>query len=478
MADVRVAMVATPDAANFGDVLFPVIADHELGARLGQVAITSYGYRGLASSGWPFPVRPVGALADEIADYDLLLIGGGHLVRDDPVADGYAPSDRRAHPPLGLWLVPALLAHAAGVPVAWNAVGVSDKLSPWLAPLVRVAVTGSAYVAVRNESSAEVLERFAPDARIQVVPDTAFGAAAVVDEEARRAAADQLAAAGIGDRGYVIVQSTNGLSAVREAVDEALGVARERDLAILEVPFGPILGDAPGALDIPGQVATLDAWPGPTVLAALIAGAQAVIHQSLHAGIVGVSVGVPCLRRPMPPGKHDSLNGAPGVHLLGHNGAITALSKPSPRSDPAAEVARRTIRARLDCHWDTVAALAQRRERRPGDELLRFLSRLPGLLEAEAARLAELERSQVACAEYEAGYRAFAARTDELSHALEQARSRIRALEMPDAGQIVASAELEYLRERDATLQRVLDGGWWRVRDRLQPVMALVRASK
>jgi hypothetical protein len=49
---------------------------------------------------------------------------------------------------------------------------------------------------------------------------------------------------------------------------------------------------------------------------------------------------------------------------------------------------------------------------------------------------------------------------------------------MPDAGQIVASAELEYLRERDATLQRVLDGGWWRVRDRLQPVMALVRASK
>jgi len=116
VADLRVAIVGTADAANYGDLLFPLIAAHELRARLGDVELVSYGYRDVGASGWPFAVRSAGALAREIAGYDLLLVGGGLLIRDDAaLADGYAPSDQSVHQPLGLWLVPTLLALMAGI---------------------------------------------------------------------------------------------------------------------------------------------------------------------------------------------------------------------------------------------------------------------------------------------------------------------------------------------------------------------------
>ena len=38
-----------------------------------------------------------------------------------------------------------------------------------------------------------------------------------------------------------------------------------------------------------------------------------------------------------------------------------------------------------------------------------------------------------------------------------------------------AEAELEPLRERSRTLDAVLAGGWWRLRERLLPLIRLVR---
>jgi lipopolysaccharide transport system ATP-binding protein len=458
MADLRVAMVATADAANYGDLLFPLIATHELRTRLGDVELVPYGYRDVAASGWPFAVRSVGALEKEISGYDLLLVGGGQLIRDDAaLAHGYAPSDQSVHQPLGLWLVPTLLAHAAGVPVVWNAVGAANQFARWLQPLMRAALKGCAYVAVRDEGSAAALARVVPDAQIHVVPDTAFGAQVLIDEEAKRVARRTLESAGIGDRRYVVVQSTTGLSAVRRAIDDALAAARAQDFAVLELPIGPILGDQAGALPIGGRVATLDHWPSPQVLTALLGGAEAIIHQSLHAGVVGFGAGVPCLRRPMPNGgKHDQLNGLPGVHLLGQNGAAAVLEAPRV-ADPTADAIRNAIRSTLDAYWDTVAGMAGQPASLARSAMLELISELPRAGQTSADEVASLERQLVAHAEYKAAYQAFAYRAEELA-------------ENPGD-----TAELAYLRQRDVTLQRVLDGGWWQLRNRLQALLRLAR---
>jgi lipopolysaccharide transport system ATP-binding protein len=458
VADLRVAMVGAADAANYGDLLFPLIAAHELRARLGDIELVPYGYRDVGASGWPFAVRSAGALASEIAGYDLLLVGGGLLIRDDAaLADGYAPSDQSVHQPLGLWLVPTLLAHAAGVPVVWNAIGAANTFARWLRPMMRAAVRGCAYVAVRDEASADALTRVVPDARIHIVPDTAFGAQVLVDEEAKRAAQRTLESAGIGDRRYVVVQSTTGLSAVRSAIDEALVAARAQDAVVLELPIGPILGDQTGAFPIGGHVATLDHWPSPQVLTALLSGAEAIIHQSLHAGVVGFGAGVPCLRRPMPGGgKYDQLNGLPGVHLLSQNGAAAVLATPR-LADPTADAIRNSIRGALDAYWDTVAGVAGRPAPLAGSAMLELISELPGMAQASADEVASLERQLVDQAEYKAAYQAFAYRAEELAENADD------------------TAELAYLRQRDVTLQRILDGGWWQLRNRLQPLLRLAR---
>jgi lipopolysaccharide transport system ATP-binding protein len=459
----RVAMVGTFDAANFGDVLFPVIAANELGARLGEFELTVYGYRNLSADHWPYAVRSLGRLPDEIGSYDLLLIGGGQVIRDDPnVAPGYTPSDPRVHEPLGLWLVPALLAHAHGVPVAFNAVGAGPALAEWLAPLARAALLGSRYVAVRDKRTATLLAAIAPDAAITVVPDTAFGAPAIVNDEARAAARELLIEAGIGDRDYVLVQSARDLGSVRDAFDDLMTTVREQDLAVVELPVGPVLGDHNGAVEIGGAVAAISTWPPPQVIAALIAGASAVVHESLHAGVVGFASSVPCVRREMlANSKHDQLNGLPGVHVLGQNGAAGAITRRRDRPDTAGDTARQVLRGALSAHWDEVAALVGRRGQTPDPVIVELLTRLPGFGESSSRERDGDSVSDTDSREFEAAYRAFADRAGELEAELAVARQRI-----------------EYLERRDATLERVLNGGWWQLRERLRPLLRLTSRSR
>ena len=47
---------------------------------------------------------------------------------------------------------------------------------------MKLAFGGSAYVSVRDENSKQVLARFVDDRRVQVIPDSAFGVARVLDE--------------------------------------------------------------------------------------------------------------------------------------------------------------------------------------------------------------------------------------------------------------------------------------------------------
>lgn len=459
----RVAMVGTFDAANFGDVLFPVIAERELGARLGEFELTVYGYRDVSAEHWPYAVRSLGRLPDEIGSYDLLLIGGGQVVRDDPnVAPGYTPSDQRVHEPLGLWLVPALLAHAHGVPVAFNAVGAGAPLGERIAPLVRAALLGSPYVAVRDKPTAAMLSAIAPEAAITVVPDTAFGAPAVVNDEARSAARELLAEAGVGDRDYVLVQAARDLGSVREAFDDVMTAVREQDLAVVELPVGPVLGDHNGAVAIRGAVAAISTWPSPQVITALIGGASAIVHESLHAGVVGFASSVPCLRRQMLAGsKHDQLNGLPGVHVLGQNGAAAAITRHRDRPDTAGDTARQLIRGALSAHWDEIASLVGRRGQAPDPVIVELLTRLPGFSDDAPREQDGDGASGTDAREFEAAYRAFAERAGELETELAAAYRRI-----------------EYLEPRDATLERVLSGGWWQLRERIRALPRLARRSR
>ena len=379
---IRVGMVGTFDVANFGDLLFPLIARAELRRRLGEVEIHPYSYHARSVASWPFHVAPLQRLPEEVATLDLLLVGGGDIVRFDRlVALGYQPSSSAIHHPTGFWLSPILVARVAGVPVAWNAPGVPAPVPAWARALVRATVMASDYVNVRDTGSRDLLATVAPDADIAVVPDSCFNVDVVTDDDAhhRVGGADR-----VNER-YLVVQSC------REAF-EALAYIRKRFHRAFQTfvltPVGPATGDRTDApRHLPADTVFRHSR-GPYDLVSLISKSSGVVGTSLHLTIVALALGRPALR-PVSARlrKYGLLEGLDGVEQLGPNAEpSTVATLPAP--DPS-QIS--TLATHLSQHWDRIAALAhtaRTHRRRPAmweQQLAEVWQRLPGALERRTA---------------------------------------------------------------------------------------------
>lgn len=378
----RVAMVGTFDVENLGDLLFPFVASHELSARLGVVELELFSYRAFDPPLWPFAVRPVHTLAPRLGEFDLVVIGGGHLVRGDAdVAPGYEPTVDGTTHPYGLWLTPTLLAECAGVPVVWNALGALDSVARTHDVLVEAALGSVDYLAVRDLESARVVRALHGGATPVVVPDTIYGIAPLLDEGVREMARKTLASLGVTGP-YVVVQPSQVLERYRDGVDAVAAAARADGLCVLELPCGPCHHDRVGRLSLTPPTTHVEPWPEPLVTAAILSEAEAVVASSLHAGIIATTFGVPLHRpRALVGSKHEPLDALPGVTQLPHDGDDTQAVARFGRVTPGVEVT--SHRAALQHHWDEVARhCVGRGTRGPRDGVAELLERLPTLLAA------------------------------------------------------------------------------------------------
>ena len=335
---IAIWMVGTFDVANFGDLLFPLIARHERERRLGPVEIRPYSYNARSPASWPFAVSPLDRLAAEEGTLDLLLVGGGDTIRFDPlVALRYRPGSPDIHHPTGFWLAPIFLAHTANVPVAWNAPGVPSEIPPWAHALVRVSVAVSAYVSVRDQASHDRLTRVAHGARVEVVPDSGFNASMLVPDPP--VSSD-----------YLVVQSrpqySRWLPRVRELLQD------DRSHFVL-APVGPVTGDLvrPPA-KLPPRT-TFEYPKNPNEMLALIAGSNGVVGPSLHLTIAALSFGRQALRPTSSPlSKYRMLDGLKGVQEFDLHSAATSDNLP-PEPSQLSDIQKKLAR-----HWDAIAALA------------------------------------------------------------------------------------------------------------------------
>ena len=333
-------MVGTFDVANFGDLLFPLIARHELERRLGPVEIRPYSYHACSAESWPFAVMPLGRLPADIRSLDLLLVGGGDIIRFDPlVALDYGPESPDIHHPTGFWLAPIFIAHTANVPVAWNAPGVPAEIPSWAHALVRASVDVSAYVSVRDDASHEILSRVTGNAPLDIVPDCGFNAAELLHDRPAQ-------------RSYVVVQSRPQSPRWLPYVRELL---QDDQSEFVFAPVGPVTGDlARPPRPLPPR--TSFSYPKhPCNMLELIAGSTAVVGPSLHLTIAALSLGRPALRpitSPLP--KYRMLDGWKGVQQFELGARITAGSG-SVAPDPSQLV---EVQRKLQRHWDSIAALA------------------------------------------------------------------------------------------------------------------------
>lgn len=425
---ITVGIVGTFDVANFGDLLFPELAAHELGRRVDGVELRRYSHRPMSAPPWAYDVRTIEELIATIDDLALLVVGGGHLVRfDTTVAPGYESVASGVPHPTGYWLSPTLVAAAAGVPVAWNAIGASLSTPEWARSLVAAAAKAADYVSVRDGASLAELAEVAPSAFIRLVPDTAFGIRDLL--RTRPAGLPSAALSQLVERPYVIVQASRGLRAAVPALRAALPAVRDSGFDVVELPVSPVLGDRGGVLgDLGVTTVRVDAWPEPIELARLIAGAQAVVVHSLHASIVALAHGIPVFRASMPAGsKYGHLATFPGVVEIGDGGELAEALVGATPGSPSTQVLE--CAAQLEAHWSELARLLranddQARSRRVA-AARRLLAGLPGVIGGADASNASL-RLKLTAAEEER--RALAAQRSEAVIALSRAADRTTAL--------------------------------------------------
>lgn len=377
--ELKVGLVGTFDVENYGDLLFPLIAETELTERLGPVRLQCFSYEARSAEDWPFPVTSLTELPRLAAGLDGLLIGGGFLVRfDKAVAPGYGPPPG-IHHPTGYWLSPALMALQHGVPVIWNAPGVHyEDLPAWADPLMRLAFSSSAYIAVRDEPSRAALARFTDPDRIEVVPDTAFGLA-------RRLAAPTAEVRQVRETAgltgpYLIIQGVRNLEACQRFLKRHAD--RLRGYRLLALPIGPVNGDDTSILDpgLPGLV-TLPFWPDPLLMAGLIREAEAVVGSSFHLAITALTAGVPVFSPvDLSQWKYPGLLGFETIHPLPAEDSypewfFSQLGKAvvSPRVGAAVD--------RLAVHWDRIASVLQGGNTCSSVAVGRFWQSLPEVLE-------------------------------------------------------------------------------------------------
>nr|WP_254705010.1 polysaccharide pyruvyl transferase family protein [Pseudomonas corrugata] len=384
--DWQVAIFGTFDVENYGDLLFPIIAEAELTQRLGNVKLHRFSYHGKSQPEWPYTVTSLTELPRIADDLDGVLIGGGFVVRfDKVVAPGYGPTTPDIHHPTGYWLTPVLVALQHGIPVMWNAPGMHcNSIPDWARPLLTMALEQSQYVRVRDALSRDALAALTPQAEVEVLPDTAFGLPRLIDEQRPSAEFTRLREQSGLEGPYIVIHAVHVVESFIRMFEEHPQAFQ--DYRFLIIPIGPILGDDTAliAARLPGAI-TLSFWPQPLLMAEILSQAQAVIGHSYHLAITALAFGVPvfCLAD-MTTGKYTALAQFDSLHTLAEVTAVdpqwflARLGKTAP--SPLARAAADTLVG----HWDRVAEIIRQGPTSSRPVLGAFLQNLPNLLERAA----------------------------------------------------------------------------------------------
>ena len=351
----EIGLVGTFDVENYGDLLFPLLAQAELGRRLPGARVVPYSYNARVTPAWPYEVRPVSELV-AAAGTTGVLVGGGQLVRSDTYFPIAVPPGTAV--PYDIWLLPALAGLALRVPVVWNAIGAWEggvAFTPTVRELCAAALQASDRVFVRDAITAQIFDAIAGRPVARQVPDTGFGLRRLVDVAAPSAAYVQWRRThGIAGP-YVAIQATDHLAPSADALRRLRVLLPEAKLVLL--PICKVHGDRGSLPPFAGLDAIADdAFLEPTLFAEIIAHAMLAVGSSLHFGITAIAFGIPLLRAAgYDDKKYRILDDFAGTRPLRADLTrddvvrLAAAARADPR--PAA-VARE-----VDAYWDEVAAI-------------------------------------------------------------------------------------------------------------------------
>jgi polysaccharide pyruvyl transferase WcaK-like protein len=358
------------DMPNFGDLMFPIVASHELtrrGLRVQALSPTGAdtGLRDALHS------RPVQDAFDLALACDGMLIGGGYIVhthRMDPLRE-YREGGIGAAVGPAMWLGTTLAAALRDVPVAWNAPGAPHPLRPGVRSLAAAAFAAADYLSMRDTGSIH-MTGLADAPQALVVPDTILGLQSVwpradlTGDFERLCSRLGLARHDVLFACHVRRRSLGGM-VIDEFAEALARMCRKAELTPVMIGLGTahsddrIARELTVALRLRGvPAAALDRPEGLRDIAALISHARLYAGSSLHGYIAAAAYGVPGLLVARPAyRKFDGLIShlqRPQDQMPGWPEALAALPealKAPPR------LLQTGLLERLSEHWDAIAAV-------------------------------------------------------------------------------------------------------------------------
>lgn len=342
----RVAHFGTFDVDNYGDLLFPHVAEWRLaGWSLSHVSPT-----GAATSF--SDSRP--SLSTEEASrqsFDLYLVGGGNIVNAQlATLAPYREVAREAY--AGLWLGAAQQAAAAGSPLVFNAPSISKAEPAALERrLLRDAVSAAGYAAFRDEVSRRVVNQ----AETRLVPDTAFEIARVWPQVREESMPAPGSIAVHVNRRYL-----GSMSSVASVIDELAGSSQG---PVRVVPIGPCHGDVETAKALVAAMSTparVEAVTTVRAMAEAIAASELYIGSSMHGFITALSYGrrARLVLNDKPMHKFHGVLGFAGLPTTAIAPSWESLRGAEPLGYSLGEQARLRIYDALDQHWKRVIEAA------------------------------------------------------------------------------------------------------------------------
>ncbi len=350
----QIGLVGTFGVDNYGDRLFPLIAEAELARRFDRVKLHCFSYGVNTPATWPHPVTSITELPRLAASLDGLLVGGDLSVRPDELIAGGGPPTAPHHH-AGVWLSPALTALQYGIPLLWNGLGVHyDDLPAWGNLLMELTFSQSSYIAVRDKPSRNALSRFVSPDRITVVPDPAFGVGRLLPELPSLEFDRLRDTYGLTGQ-YIVIQGVQGMDSCYRFLKRH--AHRLHNFRFLTLPIGPMNGDHTALVDadLTGLVC-LPTSPQPLLLAEIVRRAAAVIGPSYHVAVTALTAGVPVFTASnVSEGEFAALTEVGELHPLptehdtDPNSFLERLT-PAALSRPVGDAVDR-----LSKHWDQIA---------------------------------------------------------------------------------------------------------------------------
>ncbi|MGE0418833.1 MAG: polysaccharide pyruvyl transferase family protein [Acetobacteraceae bacterium] len=358
----------TFDVANYGDLLFPIVAAARLepfGYRVVPVAPTS------ATTVFrdALPARSLADVMDDDAPIAGVLIGGGEIVHawSARFLREYQDSSTAASAYAALWFGASALAARRDSPVVWNAPGAPSVLPRMLRDtLLAPALKAADHVAVRDRASAGSLSGCIAQPAI-IVPDTALDVARIWPREALSEAYRQfiLRMSLCGTEATLCVHLRPGglgHASIPEVAASIDRIARDLDLTPVLLSIGPSLGDADTLQALSDRLTTRHVLANrPTTLreiASVIAHARGYLGNSLHGYVTAAAYGVPGVVVARPGfrkflgfaeqiGRPEDVVGGWSLGFVRLANGL--MNRPQP-------VLGADIVARLDQHWDRIVA--------------------------------------------------------------------------------------------------------------------------